>query len=241
MATHVTDPAHCEFCPTRLEGVFAPLTRDRLRVLDGCKVDNVYHKGQVLFEEGHPARGVYCVYEGQVKLCKSGSQGRPQIIGIAKSGGLIGHRAVLTGKPHSFTAESLGEARVCFVEHHLFLTMLSANPRMAESLLKRMAVELDTVEDRLMDIVEKPVPVRLARLLLSLRDTYGRPSQKGTEITLSLTREEMAEMIGTTQETTIRLLSHFRKMGLVRLENKSITLLNPEKLSRLVEGSLSPD
>ena len=95
--------------------------------------------------------------------------------------------------------------------------------------------ELDEVEDRLMDIVEKPVLVRLARLLLSLGNTYGRPAPKGTRIALALTREEMAEMIGTTQETTIRLLSQFRKMGLVRLDPKSITLLDPSKLKRLVE------
>ncbi|MBK8575281.1 MAG: Crp/Fnr family transcriptional regulator [Elusimicrobia bacterium] len=234
-----TDPIRCESCPTRLEGIFSTLPRERLRVLDQCKADNLYHKGQVLFEEGDPARGVYCVYEGQVKLCKSGSQGRPQIVGIAKSGTLIGHRAVLTGKSHGFTAESLGDARVCFVERPTFLSLLSSNLSVAESLLKKMALDLDSVEDRLMDIVEKPVPVRLARLLLSLRDSYGRPSRKGTEITLSLTREEMAEMIGTTQETTIRLLSQFRQRGLVRLDHKSITLLDPEKLAQLVEGTLS--
>lgn len=170
-------------------------------------------------------------------MFKAGSQGRPQIIGIAKSGTLMGHRALLTKKNHSFSAESLGEARVCFVEQKTFLSLLSENPAVAESLLRKMALDLDSVEDRLIDVVEKPVPVRLARLLLSLRDTYGRPSPKGIRISLSLTREEMAEMIGTTQETTIRLLSLFRKKGVVRLDKKSITLLNPEKLTQLIDGS----
>ena len=235
------NPIHCEFCPTRLEGVFAPLSREKLRALDRCKADNLYRKGQVIFQEGTPALGVYCVYEGQLKMFKAGSQGRPQIIGIAKPGTLMGHRALLTQKNHSFTAESLGEARVCFVEKKIFLSLLSENPAVAESLLRKMAVDLDSAEDRLIDVVEKPVPVRLARLLLSLRDAYGRPSQKGTRIALSLTREEMAEMIGTTQETTIRLLSLFRKKGLVRLDKKSITLSDPEKLEQLVDGRLTLD
>ena len=233
------NPIHCESCPTRLEGVFSPLTQDRLRVLDRCKTDNQYRKGQIVFYEGHPALGVYCVYEGQLKLSKSGSQGRPQIIGIAKEGALVGHRAVLTDKPHSFSAEVLGDTRVCFVDRKTFLAMMVENPSVAEALLRRMAAELDEAEDRLMDIVEKPVIVRLARLLLSLGNAYGRPAPKGTRIALALTREEMAEMIGTTQETTIRLLSQFRKLGLVRLDNKSITLLDPEKLAQLVEGSIS--
>lgn len=241
MTSCASNPIHCESCPTRLEGVFAPLSREKLRALDRCKADNLYRKGQVIFQEGTPALGVYCVYQGQVKMFKAGTQGRPQIIGIAKSGTLMGHRALLTNKNHSFSAESLGDARVCFVEQKTFLSLLSENSAVSESLLRKMALDLDSVEDRLIDVVEKPVPVRLARLLLSLRDTYGRPSLKGTQISLSLTREELAEMIGTTQETTIRLLSLFRKKGLVRLDNKSITLLDSDKLSQLVEGTLSYD
>jgi CRP-like cAMP-binding protein len=221
--------------PRGWRGVFSRLSRDRLRALDRCKADNLYRKGHVVFSEGNPAVGVYCVYEGQLKLCKAGSQGRPQIIGIAKSGSLVGHRAVLTDKPHSFSAEVLGDTRVCFVDRKTFLAMMVENPSVAEALLRRMATELDEAEDRLMDIVEKPVIVRLARLLLSLGNAYGRPAPKGTRIALALTREEMAEMIGTTQETTIRLLSQFRKMGLVRLDPKSITLLDPAKLTRLVD------
>lgn len=240
MALCAENPIHCESCPTRLEGVFAPLSREKLKALDRCKADNLFRKGQVLFHEGNAALGVYCVYEGQLKMFKAGSQGRPQIIGIATSGTLMGHRALLTNKPHSFTAESLGDARICFVDKKVFFSLISDNSSVAESLLRKMAMDLDAVEDRLMDVVEKPVQVRLARLLLSLRDNYGKPSQKGTRITLSLTREEMAEMIGTTQETTIRLLSQFRKLGLVRLDNKSITLLDPSKLSQLVNGTLDP-
>jgi CRP/FNR family transcriptional regulator len=211
-----------------------------MRELDQCKANNRYRKGQVLFYEGNPALGVYCVFDGQVKLFKAGSQGRPQIIGIAKDGALIGHRAVLTERPHSFTAEALGDAHVCFVERRAFLSMLASQPTVAQALLKRMALDVEAAEDRLMDIVERPVPSRLARLLLVLKDAYGRPSPRGTQITLALTREEMAEMIGTTQETTIRLLSQFKKKGLLRLDRKSITLLHPEGLARIATGPADP-
>ncbi len=240
MAQPATKPVHCESCPTRLEGVFCRLTRERLRELDQCKADNRYKKGQVLFDEGNPALGVYCVYSGQVKLCKSGTQGRPQIIGIAKAGSLMGHRAILTDKPHSFTAEALADSHICFVERRAFLSLLAANPLLAQALLKQLAQDLDDAEERLMDLVEKPVPVRLARLLLMLKNVFGRPSPKGTQISLTLTREEMAEMIGTTQETTIRTLSQFKKKGLVRLDHKSITLLDPDGLQSLAAAILPP-
>lgn len=216
----------CDTCPTRIEGVFCSLPPDRLQDLDRCKKDNIVKKGQVLFDEGTPAQGVYCVFEGQLKLFKTGDQGRPQIIGIAKEGALVGHRAVLLDKPHSFTAEALVDSRICFVDKPTFSRMVIANSGVAQSLLKRLAQDLDAAENRLLDQVEKPVPVRLARLLLTLKSLYGRPVKKGTEITIHLTREEMAEMIGTTQETTIRLLSGFKKNGWVRLDHKSITLVD---------------
>lgn len=236
VSTCVRSPIYCESCPTRLAGVFARLSRDRLRALDRCKADNLYHKGQIIFQEGTPALGVHCVYEGQLKLYKSGTQGRPQIIGLAKPGTMVGHRAVLTDKAHTFTAESLGEARVCFVDRSAFRALIADNASIAESLLKKMAQDLDEAEDRLIDVVEQPVPVRLARLLMSLKDGYGQPTAQGLRISLSLTREEMAEMIGTTQETTIRLLSQFRKKGLIRLDDKSITLLDLPQLAQIVSS-----
>ncbi len=101
VSTCARSPIYCESCPTRIAGVFARLSRERLRALDRCKADNLYHKGQIIFQEGTPALGVHCVYEGQLKLYKSGTQGRPQIIGLAKPGTMVGHRAVLTDKvPH---------------------------------------------------------------------------------------------------------------------------------------------
>lgn len=229
-------PIFCESCPTRIAGVFGRLSRDRLRSLDQCKADNLYHKGQIVFQEGTPALGVHCVYEGQLKLYKSGTQGRPQIIGLAKPGTMVGHRAVLTDKAHTFTAESLGEARVCYVDRATFKTLISENPSISDALLKKLAQDLDDAEDRLIDVVEQPVPVRLARLLMSLKDGYGRATSQGLRISLSLTREEMAEMIGTTQETTIRLLSQFRKKGLIRIDDKSITLLDLPQLEEILRS-----
>jgi CRP/FNR family transcriptional regulator len=73
----------------------------------------------------------------------------------------------------------------------------------------------------------------MARLLLSLGDSDGQPGRKGTEIALHLTREEMAEIVGTTQETAIRVLSQFRRKGFVRVDHRSITVLDPEGLSAL--------
>lgn len=201
--------------------------------MDAAQSENVFKKGQILFYEGNPAVGVYCVAAGQVKLYKTSASGRPQILGVVGASTLMGHRALLTDRPHSMTAEALVDSRVCFFERKFFTDLLTQEPSVAREVLKRLSQDLDAVEDRLLDVVEKPVPVRLARLLLMLKEVHGKPTPKGVALALPLTREEMAEMIGTTQETTIRLLSQFRQKGYLKIDKKSLVLTNLPALLRV--------
>jgi CRP-like cAMP-binding protein len=183
--------------------------------------ENLYKKGQTIFYEGNPALGVYCVATGNIKLYKTSAQGRPQILGIVGAGTILGHRSLLTNRPHGLTAEALEDSRVCFFERGFFLNLLKREASVANEVIKRLSQDLDAVEDRLMDLVEKPVPARLARLLLMLKEVHGQSVPQGVALRLLLTREEMAEMIGTTQETTIRLLSRFREQKFIRLDKKN--------------------
>lgn len=231
-------PLRCSHCTQRGSGVFCALNTDAVKKLDGAQTENLFKKGQILFYEGNPAVGVYCVASGEVKLSKTGAGGRPQILGIVGPGTLMGHRSLLTNQPHTVTAEALVDSRVCFFEKKFFLDLLNQEPSVSIEVLKKLSQDLDAVEDRLLDLVEKPVPVRLARLLLMLKEVHGRPSPKGVVLTLGLTREEMAEMIGTTQETTIRLLSRFKQKGYLRLDKRTIVLADIPGLLKVARLSL---
>ncbi|HND64193.1 MAG TPA: cyclic nucleotide-binding domain-containing protein, partial [Elusimicrobiota bacterium] len=87
--------------------MFCALNADAVKKLDGAQTENLFKKGQILFYEGNPAVGVYCVSAGEVKLSKTGAGGRPQILGIVGPGTLMGHRSLLTNQPHTMTAEAL--------------------------------------------------------------------------------------------------------------------------------------
>lgn len=230
-------PLRCSHCSHRGDAVFCALSQEAVGKLSGAQSENLYKKGQTVFYEGNPALGVYCVATGNIKLYKTSAQGRPQILGIVGPGTLLGHRSLLTNRPHSLTAEALEDSRVCFFERSFFLNLIHREAEVANEVLKRLSQELDAAEDRLMDMVEKPVPARLARLLLMLKEVHGRPGPQGIVLQLRLTREEMAEMIGSTQETTIRLLSRFKEKKLLRFDKKTLILTNLDGL--IQEAGLS--
>ncbi len=220
----------CEACESRLLGVFCNLEGPALEEFNRNKTTNHYKKGQVIFYEGNQAFGVYCILSGRVKLYKTGVDGRQQIVRIAGPGDLLGYRSLFAGEPYHATAESLEEAVICFVDNNTFFPMLAANPKLTVSILKKLSKELRVAEDLATSIAQRSVRERMAELLLMLKQTYGKPTKRGIQIDLELSREEMAEMIGITQETAIRLLSEFKKDGMIDVRERAITILNTKAL-----------
>ena len=223
---------NCTTCSTRLMGLFCALDREALSELSHHKVVNTYKKGQVIFYEGNNAVGLFCIYSGKVKLYKTGMDGRQQIVRIAGPGDLLGYRAVFASEPYHATAEAMEDATICCIDREAFFPVLNKNPELALNIIKKLAKELRAAEDLATSIAQKSVRERMAELLLILKESYGKPLKNGVMIDLWLTREEMAEMIGVTQETAIRLVSDFRKEGLIEVKDREITLLD---LSSLVE------
>ncbi len=220
----------CGTCASRLQGVFCHLEGETLEEFNTHKTNNLYKKGQVVFYEGNRAFGLYCIFSGKVKVFKTGIDGRQQIVRIAGAGDLLGYRSLFSDEPYSATAEVLEEASICCIDRNAFFPVLAKNPDLALNIIKKLAKELRQAEDLATSIAQKSVRERMAELLLMLKETYGRTSKKGLVISLHLSREEMAEMIGITQETAIRLLSEFKKDGLIDVREREITILNPKGL-----------
>ena len=217
---------HCESCPSRLLGVYCVLDEPALQEIDEHKTTNQYKKGQIIFYEGNQAFGLYCINAGRVKVYKTGIEGRQQIVRIAGPGDLLGYRALFSDEPYHATAEALEDAAICCVDKKVFFSVLSKKPELALDLIKKLARELRQAEDLATSIAQKSVRERMAELLLMLKEAYGKETKQGFLIDLHLSREEMAEMIGITQETAIRLLSEFRKDKFIEVKERDITILN---------------
>ncbi|PIQ27149.1 transcriptional regulator [bacterium (Candidatus Blackallbacteria) CG17_big_fil_post_rev_8_21_14_2_50_48_46] len=224
----------CEHCQVRNLNPMRNLSPDQLQELSSCKLAHGYKPGQVIFYEGNRPFGVYCLEKGKVKLTKYTPDGKSYIVRLAKAGDLLGYRSFLTNEPYSATAEVIEEATICFLDRNLFLQSLRKNPSFALEMLEQMGNDLKQAEDKARDMAYKSVPERLAELLLSLKESYGEETSDGIKLDIRLTREELASMLGTTIETTVRNLTRFKEKELISFDKKNIVLRNIRGLAEFL-------
>lgn len=229
MKSHRTP--ECHNCDTRHQGIFCDLDTAAVKELDQRKISNLYKKGQVIFYEGNQSFGMYCVSKGHVKLYKTGLDGKQQILRVAGPGDVLGYRALLANEPYQATAEAIEDVEICSLDKSSFSQVLKKEPSLAMNLIKKLAQELGTAETLATSIAQKSVRERMAELLLSLARTYGEEEGKNHKISLALTREELGNMIGVTQETSIRLISDFKEEKLIEVKGREICILDFARLA----------
>ncbi|MBI2343593.1 MAG: Crp/Fnr family transcriptional regulator [Deltaproteobacteria bacterium] len=222
---------HCDTCTSRGSGAFCELSEKHLCELDRAKTTNRYHPHQVIFYEGNHPFGVYCVSSGKVKIYKSDLDGHQDIVRIAGPGDLLGYRCILAGEAYMATAETLDEAEICFLDRKTFLHIVETHPVTALKIMQSLAKDLREAEDHVSRVVHRSVRERLAELFLIFQTKYGVKSERGVRLNLELTRAEWAELIGTTQESVIRLMSEFRQEKLIGVEGRLITLFDLSRLA----------
>lgn len=221
MAHHNPDCAHCQ---ARQANPMRNLSSEEVAELSHCKLAHSYKPGQVIFYEGNRPFGVYCLEKGKVKLTKYTPDGKSYIVRLVKGGDLLGYRSFLTNEPYSATAEVIEEATVCFLDRTIFLDSLRQNPAFALEMLEQLGSDLKNAEDKARDLAYNSVPERLAELLFSLKESYGQDTPDGVRLDIRLTREELASLLGTTIETTVRNLTRFKEKDLISFDKKYIVL-----------------
>ena len=222
---------HCDKCPSRGQGIFCELGKSDLDELSVQKVTNNFKKGQTLFMEGNPPFGLYCISNGNIKLTKTGEDGKESIVRIACAGDVIGHRSVFTDEYYSATATAMDDARVCFIDKKYILKMVKEKPTVAYNLISRLGRDLGASEDKIASFSQRNVRERVAELLLTLKSSHGiKNEENATLINLKLTREEMASLVGTATETLIRFMSELKEEQIIKQQGKNIVILNEQRL-----------
>jgi len=220
----------CQTCASRKKSVFCDLGEEHFKELDEAKVFNHYKPKQFIFYGGNQPCGVYCVFSGKVKIFKTDPEGHQQIVRLAGPGDILGYRSLLACEPYAASAEALEEVSACFLDRRTFYHILETHPVTTFRILSSLAQELGKAELQVINLAHKNVRERFAELLLILKKKYGEKSSKGIRLKIALTREELAELIGTTQESVIRLITEFKNDGLVAVERRDIVLLDIPKL-----------
>ncbi len=190
-----------------------------------------FNKGGIIFEDGEVPNGVYFLNKGTAKLSKQGVYGKDQILRFIKEGDLIGYRSLLCGEDFQAKAEAMTEVEATFLPSDLFLQLLEVAPKFSFVMLQKIAFELGESSNTVTFLAQKTVRERLAEILLLLEQKLGTDPEGFIKI--SLTREEIANIIGTATESAIRLISEFKQDKLIEVEGRNIKILNHEKLIRL--------
>ncbi|WPQ64171.1 MULTISPECIES: Crp/Fnr family transcriptional regulator [Chitinophaga] len=218
-------------CQDRFGSILFKAEKCNLEEIDAAKVCSTYKKGEVVFQEGTYPFGIYCVNTGKIKLSHSGDDGREQIVRLAKPGDIIGYKALLSAERYTASAIALDDSSVCFIPKDLFMSILQKDANLSFEMMRIIASELRKAETKITHLAQKPVRERLAETLLFIKETYG-VEQDGTTLNVRLSREEIANLVGTATESAIRLLSEFKKDGLIELQGKKIRLLNQEEITK---------
>lgn len=219
----------CAFCSSRIHSIFSALDSEEMSELRNHKSCSHYKKGQYIFTENGFPLGLYCVNSGKVKLSAQGLDGKEQILRLAKSGDVLGYRALLSNERYHSSAVALEDSSICFIPKDYFLEMVNKSPRLCFQIMQKISSDLKTAEEHIMALSQKNVRERLAEALLFFKATYGFESD-GQTLAISLSREEIADYVGTSTESAIRLLSEFNQDKLIELSGKKIKLLNVPKL-----------
>jgi len=223
----------CELCLSRKLSMFSDLSDEHLCNLSENKNNISHKKGQILYYEGTRPLGVFCVSSGVVKVFKTASNGKEQIVRLAQKGEFLGYTALLGEEIYSNTATIVEDAKICFVPKETFLKILVEDTRFHRRITKALCQDLGVMEEKLTDATQKTIRERLAFTLLKLSDNYGVEGSGNHHIDIALTREELAGLVGTATETVIRLLSEFKKDELIELQGKKISILDKRGLARL--------
>lgn len=223
----------CSACEARHESVFSGLCAHNLTALNEHKTSSTYKKGQILFHEGTRPMGIFCINAGKVKVYKLGADGKEQIINIVKAGDVLGYKAMLGEENYPVSAETLEDANICFIPRTNFLEILEKSPELYQRILKKVCHEMGVMTEKITNLAQKSVRERMALTLVMLNDTYGIDAVENGPVIINLTREDLANIVGTATETLIRLLHDFKEEGLVTTEGRKIVISDPKKLARV--------
>mgnify|MGYP002401199052 FL=1 len=196
-----------------------------------------YTRDAYIFFEGDPPDFLYVIWMGRVKLVRHSIDGRDVVLDVLGPGRLFGEVAVFEGAPYSQTAQTMEEVAVIAIARHDYLDLLQRFPILALAVINDLGRRLRVVNDLVQSLAVDRVERRIARALLRLALYNGTPTRDGAMIQMRLTRQDLADMTGTTVETAIRVMSRFRKQGWITTQRGRVVIKQPDQLDMVANQS----
>jgi CRP/FNR family transcriptional regulator len=216
--------------------IFSGLTEDELEFLSKRTVSRPYSAGELVFAEGEPCLGLYVVESGQVRIFKSSSSGREQVLSIDGPGSSIAELPVFDGETYPASAIAIEDATLLFVGKQDFQALCLAHPQVGLKVLRVVGARLR----RLVGIIEElsftTVRHRLASYLYRLSQRSGKRTAEGTVVSLPVNNQELAAQIGTVRELVSRNLSRLQAEGLLKIDGRDVIICDLKALEKEIES-----
>jgi len=212
--------------------LFSGLDDEAASALESSMSSSSLRRGEILFSEGDDGNQLYVVTEGKIKLGRTSQDGRENLLAILGPGQMFGELSFFDPGPRSATATAVTDVELKSLGHEALSPVLNAHPDVAHALLNQLAGRLRRTNEVVGDLVFSDVPGRVAKALLDLASRFGRRADDGIHVNHDLTQEELAQLVGASRETVNKALADFASRGWLRLEPRSVVILDLERLQR---------
>ncbi len=215
--------------------ISAPSRSDLLLVSGGT--ERTFRKGEKIYGVDEIPQGMYYIAKGKIKVYKSGILGKEQIVRLAKDGDLLGYRSLIAGDRHSTTAIALEDSTLYFIQRDAFFRLCAVNDSLIQKVLVILADELKSAQSNVVAMAQKTTKSRLAGAILMLSEKYGLETDNAT-LRVTVTRQELADYVGTATESVIRILSEFRQERVIDITGRRIRILNRRALQSTADSKV---
>ncbi|MGI8433533.1 MAG: Crp/Fnr family transcriptional regulator [Nocardioidaceae bacterium] len=212
--------------------LFSGLDDEAANALSATMMAERLARGEVLFREGDEGDRLFVVTTGKVKLGRTSADGRENLLAILGPGQMFGELSLFDPGPRSATVTAVTDCTMQSLSHDELGQWLAGRPEVARGLLTQLAVRLRKANDVVADLVFSDVPGRVSKALLDLSSRFGRVAEDGIHVNHDLTQEELAQLVGASRETVKKALADFASRGWLRLEARSVVILDLERLRR---------
>jgi CRP/FNR family transcriptional regulator len=212
--------------------LFAALDAESADTLEKVLTTRTVGRGHIVFKEGDPGDRLFIVLDGKIKIYRAAADGREYLIAVLGAGEMFGELSLFDPGPRTASVAAVTDATLASLDHDDLRPLLLDRPGLGVELLRALAQRLRRTNDAMADLVFTDVPGRVAKALLDLAGKFGVAEADGKRVRHDLTQEELAQLVGASRETVNKALSEFAHRGWLRIEGRSVLLLEEERLIR---------
>lgn len=210
--------------------LFSGLSRDDLQKVIDISIERVYKKSTIIFMEGEPGDAFYYIKSGKVKVFRTYDDGKEHIVGILGAGDVFGEATLFSDMAYPASASVYEDAVLGIIKNERLESIVNSNANLALSIIKILTGKLMLSQQKIKELTFNDVYARIAAQLLKYADESGVVTEKGVRIEMDFSRQDIADLVGTTRETASRVISKFKKERSISEQKNRIIIVNKEKL-----------